>query len=631
MSRSLGILLALALPGAALAQDAVFDAHGFDLTAQDGDPRDSYTVHRPGSLEQNAWYVGGVLEYAHRPLVLVTETGSSDDVNVQLDHVMAVNLTGGFTPHERVRFNAKLPVYFATWSEDGGMAGPAAGDLRLDAQLLAVDPADSGMGIGVVPWIDLPLGAQNRFLGRRAVGGGFVVAATRELEDWTMTANLGVQFEPSIDLENLKGSDNLVMGLAGNRMLDDSSSIGLELHALAAFQSNERSWTGSPAEVMASYRKRLDSGASFNGGIALPVSPGAGAAAFRIFLGGAFGNAGGAGTKDTDLDGITDDLDACPAEPETVNGYIDEDGCPDSLSTLSIDVRFNGESLDGARLVVTGPDGDDTTTTTAGEPWSKEVQPQTLWKAKATKGECLEGELKQLVDQETLDATVEMALVTSATVRVKAVDASGKPVPGVTLVWDTATPECVPEPPAFGDDGAADIDVGPGTHTMVIGAPGYRVVESEFTARPGDDIPVEVTLQPTKLRVEKSRIVILEKVQFAFNKATIRDVSFELLDEVADVIRRNPQAGRVEVQGHTDSKGSDTYNQTLSQKRAEAVVEYLVGKGVSKDRLIPKGFGEAAPIATNDTETGRAKNRRVEFVLIDQKDQSIEEPVPDGE
>ena len=72
------------------------------------------------------------------------------------------------------------------------------------------------------------------------------------------------------------------------------------------------------------------------------------------------------------------------------------------------------------------------------------------------------------------------------------------------------------------------------------------------------------------------------------------------------------------VEGHTDSRGSDAYNLTLSQKRAESVRNYLISRGVSPDRMEPRGFGESQPIADNRTEQGRSQNRRVEFIIISQ-------------
>ena len=123
--------------------------------------------------------------------------------------------------------------------------------------------------------------------------------------------------------------------------------------------------------------------------------------------------------------------------------------------------------------------------------------------------------------------------------------------------------------------------------------------------------------------LERTRIAILDKVFFAFNKATILPESFQLLDDVAAVIAAHPEVGRVQVEGHTDDKGNDAYNLKLSQSRADAVKLYLVNRGIPAERLVAVGFGETRPIETNQTEDGRSANRRVEFNLIDQV-----EPVP---
>jgi outer membrane protein OmpA-like peptidoglycan-associated protein len=89
------------------------------------------------------------------------------------------------------------------------------------------------------------------------------------------------------------------------------------------------------------------------------------------------------------------------------------------------------------------------------------------------------------------------------------------------------------------------------------------------------------------------------------------------LRNVAAVLQSHPEINQVQVEGHTDDKGNDEKNLTLSQKRAEAVVEFLVEQGIAPERLVPLGFGETQPIDTNDTAAGRQKNRRVEFNILD--------------
>jgi outer membrane protein OmpA-like peptidoglycan-associated protein len=113
--------------------------------------------------------------------------------------------------------------------------------------------------------------------------------------------------------------------------------------------------------------------------------------------------------------------------------------------------------------------------------------------------------------------------------------------------------------------------------------------------------------------ITDKEIEIRQTVDFQNGKATILPQSFELLDTIADLMNAHPEILKVEVEGHTDSRGSAAYNRRLSEARAKAVAKHLTQKGVSSDRLITTGRGPDVPIADNETDEGRAKNRRVEF------------------
>jgi OOP family OmpA-OmpF porin len=109
--------------------------------------------------------------------------------------------------------------------------------------------------------------------------------------------------------------------------------------------------------------------------------------------------------------------------------------------------------------------------------------------------------------------------------------------------------------------------------------------------------------------------ITLEGVTFDYNSATLTAGSLNALDDVADGLKKHPRL-KVELQGHTDNKGPDAYNLTLSQKRADAVRNYLLKDGVPPTQITAKGYGEGQPIADNATEEGRAKNRRVVMFVI---------------
>jgi OOP family OmpA-OmpF porin len=130
--------------------------------------------------------------------------------------------------------------------------------------------------------------------------------------------------------------------------------------------------------------------------------------------------------------------------------------------------------------------------------------------------------------------------------------------------------------------------------------------------------PVAPPAPPKRVEVTKDHIEIREKILFEIDTANINPASHDLLDEIAKVLTENPQITKVDVIGHTSSEGADPYNQKLSESRAKAVRAYLTSHGIQAKRLSSKGLGEAQPIADNETEEGREKNRRVEFLIVEQ-------------
>jgi outer membrane protein OmpA-like peptidoglycan-associated protein len=122
---------------------------------------------------------------------------------------------------------------------------------------------------------------------------------------------------------------------------------------------------------------------------------------------------------------------------------------------------------------------------------------------------------------------------------------------------------------------------------------------------------------PRKLVVEaeKGELRLLEPVEFETGTAELKEASHSLLNEVLGVMLDAPDI-RLAVHGHTDSRGAPAYNRDLSQRRAQAVVKYLTDKGIAFERLEARGFGPDKPIGSNDSDEGRARNRRVEFKIL---------------
>lgn len=134
------------------------------------------------------------------------------------------------------------------------------------------------------------------------------------------------------------------------------------------------------------------------------------------------------------------------------------------------------------------------------------------------------------------------------------------------------------------------------------------------------DIPLSTGYQEIEKNVQLKKVavgskIILRNIFFDFDKATLRSESAAELERLIQLLNDIPTM-RIEISGHTDSRGADDYNLKLSDNRSKAVVDYLTAKGIAAKRLEFKGYGETQPIATNDTDEGRQLNRRTEFKIL---------------
>jgi len=258
---------------------------------------------------------------------------------------------------------------------------------------------------------------------------------------------------------------------------------------------------------------------------------------------------------DTDGDGLRDDKDQCPEQPEDIDNFEDANGCPDPDND-----QDGFLDLDDLCPMVPGeaPDGCplDRDSDTDGD-GIKDFQDQ-----------CPN-------DVEDIDEFKD----------------------------DDGCPD-----PDNDEDGIADeLDQCPNEAEV------YNAVDDE------DGCPDEALAAIEEDDSGVARIIILDKVYFDVNKTSIKSVSFPVLDAVQGILTAYPSITKVEIQGHTDSDGSETANMNLSQGRAEAVVTYLVDKGIGAERLLAKGFGESTPVVPNTSAENKALNRRVEFIILEQE------------
>jgi len=609
-------------------QDPGFDAHGFQLAPHDADLRDPLVVQRPGAFSTGDFFISGLAEYAESPLIQVetAEFGKQEIETAVLDNVVALNMSIGVAFHDYIRIDAKLPLFFATSGlvQNGqiGTEGPAPGDVRVSGMLMGVRPdhivGGGGFGFAAIGHADIPSGTPDRFLGQDGVAGGARLAATYEFPVVTFSGDVGTQFNPTLNLSNLNGSNTMLVNGAIGFLASDQVGLNFEVAAAPPFEPPEN--LSFPAEGITSLRYRDPNNGSFwTFGGAVGLTSGPGVAAYRVFIGGGFAQQEPPRQPDFDTVGTLQTTDLCPLDPETMNGWKDEDGCPDQLAAMSIDIRYRGQPWIADAKIRT-PEGtvESEQITAAGK--QVDAVPGTKWAVKANADGCLYGEGTAVADEHGTALVVNLEPKLDAHVLVEVIGPDEEPVETATVIWTSTQPLCIPDGMnSVNASGMVEQDLVSGTHHVTVTAPGHTVYEEDVVFVTDEDKLIQVKLDLTKIRIEKQQIVILEKVMFETAKSVIRKVSFDLLDEVAATIVTNPDLGRVEVAGHTDSKGSDSYNEKLSQKRADSVKKYLVDQGVAADGLLAVGYGETKPLDTNKTAAGREVNRRVEFNLIDQK------------
>lgn len=193
-------------------------------------------------------------------------------------------------------------------------------------------------------------------------------------------------------------------------------------------------------------------------------------------------------------------------------------------------------------------------------------------------------------------------------------DESGKPLTAKIEIVNNATGEVIARTTADNlGKYLSKLQAGK-NYGMVVSKEGYLFESINLDIPPDKEY---MKIPPIKLKkIEAGKNIVLNNIFFDFDRATLRPDSKPELDRVATVLKDNPSM-KIEISGHTDSKGSATYNLRLSESRAKSVVDYLIASGIDKTKLAYKGYGFLKPIASNDTEEGRQTNRRTEFKVLE--------------
>lgn len=192
-------------------------------------------------------------------------------------------------------------------------------------------------------------------------------------------------------------------------------------------------------------------------------------------------------------------------------------------------------------------------------------------------------------------------------------DEKGKPIKAKVEIVNNATGEVIARTTADQLGRYLSKLKGGKNYGMTVSADGYLFQSINLDIPPNKD---KLKLPPITLKkIQAGKNIVLNNIFFDFDKASLRPDSKPELQRVASVLQDNPSM-KIEISGHTDNKGSATYNLRLSEARAKSVVDFLIASGIEKSRLTFKGYGFLKPIASNDTEEGRQQNRRTEFKVL---------------
>ncbi|MBX2797849.1 MAG: OmpA family protein [Myxococcales bacterium] len=506
-----------------------------------------------------------LLQFVDQPLVYISEddrvTGLVNSI-WQLDAMIG----GQLGP---VRLGLDLPMYLLTTSDVGG-AQSGLGDISLDAKGTILDMEDRPVGLALNGRLWLPTSTVDTALGNDGLAWELAGIATTEVGDLLLSGNVGLQGRPESDLENIRLNDYFVGRLGAGYAFSERAGAALELASLIPFSAPLSNSAGSPLEVLGSgYGYPGEGDVVVRGGIGAGITPGIGSPDLRLLLGVGYEPRPVAG--DLDGDGLVAG-DECPTQPEDMDDWQDSDGCPD------IDNDDDG-ILDAADQCMNDPEDFDTYKDDDG---------------------CPE---RALVRIQVVDAVTQEEV---GVARITVADENGEGRGGVT-------------PFAMGIDD--------GKYQVIAKSAGYEDGIVDLTVENGPPVDLVVELQPkeTGAVVSRDRIDLRDTVLFETNSATIKPLSYPLLEEAIQILEDYPEIRKLRIEGHTDERGPDEYNLQLSKDRAASVLAYFVESGMDAGRLTSEGYGETKPVDPASTPEAWAKNRRVDFFIAEWDDSATVE------
>ena len=588
--RTAAIATVLSLASVAGQASAQEQAEGFALgrfhPAPAGDRM--FGVQSPFAAGEQALHLMLLADYAQNPLVVRTDEGNDDRGSI-VDSQLLLHLNGSFALWNRITVNVDLPLALQAGdaaSVDGSSvaapSGAALGDLRLGARVTLYGGYFDPFQIAIGGYVWLPTGDPDAYAGDGSVRGTpqLILGGMADRVVWSLAA--GPELRSSKGFVNVQQGTMLQWGGGLGFLIGPERrlQVGPEVIGSVVLEDVQKRTMNIEALLGGRYRIGDDFEAGF--GVGPGLSAGVGTPEFRVVTMLAYTPRVKPPEHDRDHDTIVDEKDACPDVPGVADPDPKKHGCPAPKDT-------DGDGI------VDPKDACPTVTGVADPDPKKHGCPA----PKDTDGD-------GIVDPQDACPTVTGVIdADPAKNGCPPPDKDGDKIPDAV----DACPEIV---------GVLDADPAKNGCPPDTDKDGLRDDNDACPMEKGKPDPDPTKNGcPTAVRVTETEIIILQQVQFDTGKATIRAVSNPLLEEVAGVLLDHPEILKIEVQGHTDNRGSRAFNVKLSQARAESVMKALTQRSIAPERLTAKGFGPDAPIGDNKTDEGRQKNRRVQFNIVE--------------
>jgi outer membrane protein OmpA-like peptidoglycan-associated protein len=582
--------------------------------------------------------LGLYFNYARNPLSILDYnqmTMEAGDTRANLiAHMIGAELFAGLGLINRLQIAISIPMTLFQAGSGFDTANPLpngthvrAGDgfafgdprLYLKARLFG---KEYGFQVALSHWLSFPFGDDDDFGGEKHFSGfageGRALAGY-DAARWRVGLFFGFNWraQKEVFFSTVMGQHLTYGGAVAYDVVPQRLTVLAELYGRSSDVSDITAINSGPLELNIAGKVGLYPGLNLTVGIGNGLIAGIGSPQPRFYLGVAWVR----DSRDRDKDGVPDQLDKCPDVPEDQDGFEDRDGCPDldndRDTIVDTDDKCPNQPEDFDEFQdedgCPEPDNDQDGVLDADDrcPTDKEdgKPPKPKDGCPLEKTDSDGDGLTDAVDKCPTDPEDKDGFE----------DEDGCPDPdndndGIPDNFDQC-PNAAEDLDNFeDDDGCPDPD---NDKDGILDKDDKCPNEPETIngIKDDDGCPDQ---GPSKVKIERGQIVILDKVFFATNKSTILPQSFNLLDQVALTIKAHPEF-KIRVEGHTDAKGKMDRNIQLSQERADSVRTYLIKKGIAPERLQSAGYGPMQPIANNKTAAGREANRRVEFHIVQEK------------